>query len=167
MFNVGKIINTHGIHGEVKVLRITDFPERFAKGKTLYLVKDNEQPIKLTIDGHRVHKGFDLLRFLDYTDINEVEQFKGAYLKVTEDQLTDLTEGEFYYHQIIGCTVCTSDGEVLGQIKEILSPGANDVWVMKRKQGKDVMIPYIDEIVRDIDVDAKKIVIEPMEGLLD
>lgn len=167
MFNIGKIVNTHGTRGEVKVMRITDFEERFAVGKIVYAVKDDETQNELVIAAHRIHKGFDLIVFEGLDNINDVEYLKGAQLKITEDQLTDLDEGEFYYHEIIGCDVYTNDGEKLGTIKEILSPGANDVWVVKRPKGKDILIPYISEVVIQIDINAQKIVIEPMEGLLD
>ncbi|MFB4167521.1 ribosome maturation factor RimM [Virgibacillus sp. JSM 102003] len=167
MFNVGKIVNTHGIKGEVKVLRISDFDERFEAGGTLFIVKENKTPIELEIDSHRVHKGFDLLQFKGFDNISDVEHYKGAYLKITEDQLTDLDEDEYYYHEIIGCDVYLNSGEKLGVIKEILSPGANDVWVMKQDKGKDVLIPYIEEVVKQVDVEASKVIIEPMEGLLD
>ncbi|GAA0435510.1 MAG: ribosome maturation factor RimM [Bacillota bacterium] len=167
MYTVGKIINTHGIHGEVKVLRITDFEERFSIGKTLYIVKDGNIQKELTIESHRMHKGFDLLRFKGLTNINDVEVYKGCKLKIKEDQLTDLAEHEFYYHEIIGCAVFTNDGEQIGTIKEILSPGANDVWVVRRSQGKDVLIPYIASVVTLVDTQASKVIIEPMEGLLD
>ncbi len=168
MFKVGKIVNTHGIRGEVKVLRITDFAERFTRGNSLYIANAEGSLIKVTIDGHRMHKGFDLLHFSGYDNINDVEGFKGAFLKIDDSQLTELADGEFYYHEIIGCKVFSlTTKEELGVIKEILSPGANDVWVIKQKAGKDLLIPYIPDVVKDIDVDQKRIMIEPMEGLLD
>ncbi|WP_337020518.1 ribosome maturation factor RimM, partial [Oceanobacillus massiliensis] len=132
----------------------------------VYVFKD-EQPIKLKIAAHRIHKGFDLLQFEGYGNINLVESFKGCELKIGEDQLSELDEDEFYYHEIIGCEVFTADERRLGKIKEILSPGANDVWVVKQESGKDLLIPYIEQVVKNIDIDSKKVVIEPMEGLLD
>lgn len=167
MFNVGKIINTHGLRGEVKVHRITDFEDRFDIGAKVYAVKDNSEPIELMISSHRMHKGFDLLRFQGLDSIDDVEHLKGAMLKITKDQLTELEEGEYYYFEIIGCSVYTTGGERIGEVKEILSPGANDVWVVKRKEGKDVLIPYIEDVVKKVNPDAKEIVIHPMEGLLD
>lgn len=167
MFNVGKIVNTHGIRGEVKVLRISDFEERFSVGKILYLVRDGEHPIELTIDGHRVHKNFDLIYFKGYNNINDVEHLKGSLLKISENQLTDLDEDEYYYHEIIGCEVFTDSEKKLGTIKEVLSPGANDVWVVKQEKGKDILIPYINDVVKEIDIVTKKVIIEPIEGLLD
>ena len=167
MFDVGKIVNTHGVRGEVRVFRITDFEERFNIGETLYLVRDHQPVRKLIIDGYRKHKQFDLLHFEGLDNINDVEHFKGAYLKIKEDQLTELAEGEYYHYEIIGCEMYTTAGEKLGVIGDILSPGANDVWVVKREKGKDVLIPFIKDVVKEIDVSEKKVVIELMEGLLD
>ncbi|WP_182199136.1 ribosome maturation factor RimM [Paraliobacillus salinarum] len=168
LFNVGKIVNTHGIKGEVKVVRITDFEERFEKGNILYLIdKSKSEPIPLTIKHHRQHKQFDLLQFESYDSINDVEPFKECLLTVKEEQLQTLDEGAYYYHEIIGCKVYTLDNELLGEIKEILSPGANDVWVVKCPNKKDLLIPYIDDVVRTVDVKEKKVIIELMEGLLD
>ncbi|WP_407267980.1 ribosome maturation factor RimM [Radiobacillus sp. PE A8.2] len=167
-FNVGKIVNTHGIKGEVKVIRITDFDERFQVGQQLYWFKnEQEQPVSLVVDGYRKHKQFDLLHFKNYDNINEVEKLRDGMLKVTEDQLTPLAEGEYYYHEIIGCAVVTTDDTYLGEIKEVLSPGANDVWVVKRDGQKDLLIPYIDDIVKQVNISDKQVIVEPMEGLLD
>lgn len=167
-FNVGKIVNTHGIKGEVRVISRTDFAEdRYKVGNTLHLFRENKEPIVLTIASHRVHKNFDLLTFEGYSNVNDVEPFRNGILKINESQLTDLDEGEFYFHEIIGCTVYTDQGEELGTIREILTPGANDVWVVKGSRGKDVLIPYIDQIVKEVDIQSQKVIITPMEGLLD
>lgn|SRR5690625_646581 len=166
MFVVGKIINTHGIKGEVKVKRITDFEERFQVGETVYIEIDKEE-LPLTIDGYRKHKNNDLLHFEGYNSINDVEHFKGISLYIKEAQLTELEENEFYYHEIIGCTVETTTGEFIGVIDHILSPGANDVWVVKNEAGKEMLIPYIEQVVKEVHVNDKKVIIELMEGLLD
>lgn len=166
-FNVGKIVNTHGIKGEVKVVRITDFEQRFKQGNQLYLfLKDQKEPIAVKIQSHRKHKQFDMLLFEGLTSINDVEHFKEGILKVSEADLHPLEEGSYYYHEIIGCEVRTTTGESLGSISEILAPGANDVWVVKRENDKDLLIPYIEPIVKQVNVKDKYVVIEPMEGLL-
>jgi 16S rRNA processing protein RimM len=167
-FNVGKIVNTHGVKGELKIVSTTDFPEeRYQKGNTLYLFQgQNQEPISLVIKSHRSHKSFDLLTFEGYENINEVEKFKEGILKVQEDQLQELEEGEYYFHEIVGCKVLTTAGEELGTITEILSPGANDVWVVKGQRGKEYLIPYIEDIVKTIDIEKQLVTIEPMEGLL-
>ena len=167
-FNVGKIVNTHGVRGEVRVISRTDFPEeRYKVGNTLYIWQEKAtEPLAVKITSHRQHKSFDLLTFEGYNNVNEVEQLKGSLIKVPEDQLGELAEGEYYYHEIIGCTVVTEDGETIGTIKEILSPGANDVWIIKRPKGQDVLIPYIEEVVLQVNINEKLVTIHVMEGLL-
>lgn len=167
-FNVGKIVNTHGIKGEVRVISRTDFAEdRYKVGNTLYLFRENKEPLELKITSHRTHKNFNLLTFEGYPNVNDVEPLRDGILKINESQLTDLDEGEFYFHEIIGCTVFTDEGEEVGIIREVLTPGANDVWVVKRSSGKDALIPYIEQIVKEVDIKSQKVIITPMEGLLD
>ncbi|MBB6282139.1 ribosome maturation factor RimM [Geobacillus subterraneus] len=168
-FNVGKIVNTHGIRGEVRVISRTDFPEeRYKRGNKLYIFRERDaEPVEVTVKSHRVHKSFDLLSFEGYDSINDVEPFKGAMLKVPESQLGQLDEGEYYFHEIIGCTVVTENGETIGTVREILTPGANDVWVVRRQDGTDALIPYIDDVVLRVDTERKTIIIRPMEGLLE
>ena len=169
-FHVGKIVNTHGLTGEVRVISITDFPdERYKKGNILYIFPEgSKEGVKVTIKTHRKHKNFDLLSFEQFKNIHDVEKYKGSILKVSKDQLKQLDEGEFYYHELIGCKVYNEKDVLLGEVKEILSPGANDVWVVKRKEkGKDILIPYIPLVVKSVDVKAKKILIEEIEGLIE
>ncbi|WEG11607.1 ribosome maturation factor RimM [Pullulanibacillus sp. KACC 23026] len=168
-YQVGKIVNTHGIRGEVRVISQTDFAdERYQKGSRLAIADSPNAPMtEVTVASHRRHKNFDLLTFEGYPTINEVQGFKGQYLFVSEDLLRELEENEYYYHEIIGCVVETEEGKVLGKIKEILSTGANDVWVIQRPKKKDLLIPYIEDVVKDVDLETKKVIIHVMEGLID
>ncbi|HLS07218.1 MAG TPA: ribosome maturation factor RimM [Bacillota bacterium] len=163
---VGKIVNTHGVNGEVRVIRMTDFPERFNVGNTLYVQKNGET-IPLKIKSHRTHKQFDLLQFEGYDEMESVKQLMQLHLHIKKSQLTPLPEGQYYYYEIIGCEVMTIDGEIIGVVDHILAPGANDVWVVKRKNGQEALIPYIKDVVKKIDIVNKVITIELMEGLLD
>ena len=121
------------------------------------------------MESARRHKNFILLTFEGYNNINLVESFKEGMLKVTKDQLIDdeLEENEYYYFEIIGCKVYSEEGEHLGEITDILETGANDVWELKDLKGKKYYIPYIEDVVKEIDVDEKKITIHVMEGLLE
>lgn len=167
-YNVGEIVNTHGIRGEVRVQSWTDFPEkRYAKGNKLGLFMPNRQePIMLTIDSHRKHKNFDLLVFENHSNINDVEKYRKGVLKVSEDQLETLEENVFYIHEIIGCTVVDLEGTMIGEVTDVLSTGANDVWEVRPNEGKMHYIPYIEDVVKEVDIENKKIVIDPLEGLL-
>lgn len=167
MFTIGKVINTHGIKGEVKVKQITDFVERFAVDSVVYLIDKEEKLVTLEIASVRTQKDYLLIQFTGYDSIDQVEVFKGHLLKIKQEQLTPLKEHEFYFHEIIGCTVSDIDGNEIGKVDSILTPGANDVWVVKNDQQKEFLIPYIKDVVKEVDVDNKQITIEPMEGLLE
>ncbi|MDQ0206381.1 ribosome maturation factor RimM [Alkalicoccobacillus murimartini] len=165
-YKVGKLVNTHGVRGEVRILSSTDFAEkRFAKGSTLAIRKEDGSYLELKIITHRSHKQFELVTFEGYENINLVEQFKGLTLYVSADKQEELEIGEYYYHEIIGCTVVSEEGLKIGRIIEILSPGANDVWVVKREGQKDLLVPYIESVVREVDVNNKTITIHMLEGL--
>ncbi|MEG0448308.1 MAG: ribosome maturation factor RimM [Lysinibacillus sp.] len=168
-FNVGRIVNTHGIRGEVRILSTTDFEqERFAVGNKLAAFKkEDKKPTWVTIESMRRHKNFILLTFEGMYNINFVEPFKEGMLKISKDQMEAdiLEENEFYYYDIIGCEVFSEDGERIGEIKDILETGANDVWVVKGAK-KEHYIPYIEDVVKEIDVVEKKVTIHVMDGLL-
>jgi 16S rRNA processing protein RimM len=168
LFTVGEIVNTHGIRGELKVVPHTDFAEqRFAKGSRLIIVDAKGGQTPVVVQSSRLHKKLYFLTFKEFQNISEVEKFKGALLKIEEKYQEELGEDEYYYHEIIGCEVVTEAGESLGTISEILTPGANDVWVVKRPKGRDLLLPVIDEVVLDVDVALKRVTVELMEGLLD
>ncbi|GLB46831.1 ribosome maturation factor RimM [Philodulcilactobacillus myokoensis] len=166
-YTIGKIINTHGIKGEVKVASITDFPDqRFKIGNDVY-INHNHVDKKLTIDGVRMHQQFILLHFKNYDSINDVELFKQDSLKISEDQLSDqdLKPGEYYYHQIIGLNVVDNDNHHIGVINDIMSTGANDVWVVKRKNKPELLLPKIPQVIKKVDLDNHKVIVVLMKGM--
>ena len=167
-FNVGKIVNTQGLQGEMRVLSVTDFAEeRFKKGNKLALFDKKDQFVMdVEIASHRKAKNFDIIKFKGMYHINDIERFRDFTLKVREEDLTDLEDGEFYYHEIIGLEVYEND-VLLGRIKEILQPGANDVWVVKRKGKRDLLLPYIPPVVLGIDIEQGRVDVEIPEGLDD
>lgn len=168
---VGKIVNTQALRGEVRVMATTDFPEeRFKIGATLAIFNGNKLVETVEVDGHRLHKNFNLLHFKGKDNINDVEKFKGFDLKVagTEREADELDENEFYYDDIIGLEVYTTDEIYLGKVREITSLPSNDVWAIQRpNKGKDILIPYIEDIVLEIDLDDNRVVIDPMDGLIE
>lgn len=168
LFNVGKIVNTHGIRGELKILTTTDFLEdRFAKGSELLIVSaDDKAPVPVTVETARLHKNMVIVKFKEYHNINDVEKYKGTMLKVSAERLGELEENEFYFHEVIGLEAMTEDGDKLGVVKEILTPGANDVWVIKMPNGKELLLPYIESVILDVNVREKRVTVRLMEGLL-
>ena len=167
-FNVGKIVNTQGLQGEMRVLSVTDFAEeRFKKGNKLALFDKKDQFVMdVEIASHRKAKNFDIIKFKGMYHINDIEKYRDFSLKVAEEDLSDLEDGEFYYHEIIGLEVYEND-VLLGTIKEILQPGANDVWVVKRKGKRDLLLPYIPPVVLGIDIEQGRVDVEIPEGLDD
>ncbi|WP_161879221.1 ribosome maturation factor RimM [Alkalibacterium sp. MB6] len=165
-FDVGKVVNTHGLKGEVRVISITNLPEvRYQTGEPLTWFGEDGTSVELTVKSHRVHKSFDLLTFEGYSSINDVEHFVGGMLRVNEEQMIELPENEFFISDIIGSLVVEDTGEEVGKVKEVLETGANDVWVIQRQGKKDLLIPYIESVVLDVDVDDKRVTIHMMEGL--
>lgn len=165
---VGKIVNTHGIRGELKILPHTDFPEvRFAPKNKLKIVNpDSGEQIDVTVASSRLVKQMYIVKLNEYDNINQVEKYKGCELKVSKADAVDLPDNEYYYYEIIGCRVVSDEGEDLGVIEEILRPGANDVWVVNMPSRKQLLLPVIDDVVLDVDVESKLVKVHLLEGLL-
>jgi 16S rRNA processing protein RimM len=166
---VGRIVATHGLRGEVRVLSDTDFPEeRFASGSRLLLQHPSlAKPLSLTVKKARPHKNVWLVSFEEWSDINQIEPYKGGTLVVpVTEMLPANEEGEFYLHQIIGCQVVTTEGRAIGRVQDIYQLPANDVWVVRSSEsGKNLYLPYIEQVVKQVDIEKKQITIEWMEGL--
>lgn len=167
-YNVGTIVNTQGLQGEVRVVAVTDFAdERFKAKTTLALFDKNDKYITdLTVKTSRRQKNFYVVKFDGLYHINDVEKFRDFTLKIAEENLTDLDENEFYYHEIIGLDVYENDQKI-GVISEILQPGANDVWVVKRQGKKDLLLPYIPPVILDVNLAENRVNVDIMEGLDD
>ncbi|KAA8373880.1 ribosome maturation factor RimM [Leuconostoc carnosum] len=167
LFKVGTIVNTHGIRGEVKIMAITDFPEnRFKKGVELQ-IETKQGLVPLTVQSSRLHKNMWLVLFEGITNINEIEKYKTDDIYVASDERQELEDDEYYYDEIIDSQVVDLTGNVIGIVSEIMTTGANDVWVVKREGQPDALIPMIDDVVKSVDVDNKLITIDALEGLLD
>lgn len=165
---VGKIVNTHSLKGEVKVISSTDFEEeRFKKGSKLLITRGNQLIREVVVQSYRNHKNFLLVKFEEIDSVEEAEKLKNLQIKIDSDEVGELEENEFYFHEIIGCQVFDENDKNLGEIIDILTPGANDIWVIKGENGKEILIPYIEDVVKKIDITSKKVNIEVMEGLID
>lgn len=166
-YNVAKLVNTHGLKGEVRLISITDFAnERYQKGQTLALLNDGQWIKDVVVASHRKHKNFDVVTFENHPSINDVEKYKGCMLAIDEQYLTDLEEDTYYYHEIIGLDVYVGDVFV-GKVKEILELGSNDVWVVQRQKQKDALIPFINDVVLTVDIENNRVQVADIEGLLD
>ncbi|AEJ22988.1 16S rRNA-processing protein RimM [Weissella koreensis KACC 15510] len=155
LYKVGTIVNTHGIKGEVRVISTTDFStERFVPGNKMVIGAKNN--VEVEIATVRNHKQFILLSFKDLQNINFIEKYKGMDLMVDDTQIPVLDQNEYFYHDIVGLSIINNeDQSVIGTVKEILELPANDVWVIQRKQGSDLLIPFTEQVVKEINLDDK------------
>ena len=160
---VGIAVGAHGLHGEVRVLPQTDFPERLAQRGELW-VEQGGQGRLCRVEGGRLQagKGLVLLRLEGCRDRTAAEALRGAVLKIRPADVVPLGPGEYYEWQIVGLEVVTGSGEAVGRVTQILHTGANDVYVVGER-----LIPAIPEVIQSVDLPAGRIVIEPMPGLLD
>lgn len=161
---VGVISSTHGIKGEVKVFPTTDDPNRFLDLKNI-LIDTGKEIIPLEIEGVRFFKQMVILKFKGIDNINDIEKYRGRDLLITRDQAVDLKEDEYFIFDLLDSEVVTDEGEVLGVLSEILNTAANDVYVVKTKEGKELLLPSIKECILNIDVQNKKITVHLMDGL--
>jgi len=158
---VGYILAPWGIRGEVKVEVVTDFPERFAPQKIVYL---NTRPLE--IESCRPHKQHLVVKLATIDSVEDAEKLRGQDLTIPRSELYPLPEGQYYTFQIIGLKVVTTEGKLLGRITEIMTTGSNDVYIVEGKRG-EILIPAIEDVVKSIDLEKGKMVIEAIEGLLD
>lgn len=165
-FRVGVISSTHGVRGEVKVFPTTDDVQRFKKLKEV-LLDTGKEKLPLEIQGVKFFKQFAILKFKGYDNINDIEKYKGKELWVTRENAVPLEENEYYIADLIGLTVISDEDEELGTLTDVLQTGANDVYVVKLKNGKEGLFPAIADCVQSVDIEKGIMVVHVMEGLLD
>ncbi len=163
---VGVIASTHGIRGEIKVFPTTDDAKRFEKLKEVLL--DTGKELKtMEIQQVRFFKNMVIVKFKGYDTINDIEIYKGKDLLVTREHAVELGPDENFIVDLIGLSVETDEGELLGELTDVLITGANDVYEVTRTDGKKVLLPAIKDCVLDVDLEAGKVLVHVLEGLLD
>lgn len=162
---VGKIINTHGVKGEVKVYPLTNNIYRFDQLKKVYL---GENKLKVNIEKVRYHKGMVIIKFIGINNINQIISFKDEFIYVDEEDRIELPEGHYFIYDIVGCVVNNIHGEKVGTVIDVIQSASNDVYVVKgHGVDKEYLIPAIKEFIVHVDVDEKKIIIDPIEGMIE
>ncbi len=161
---IGKIVNTHGLNGALKVKSFTDFKEqRYQKGTPLYIAFKQEI-IPVTVVSQKVIKTLDLITFKEFDNINQVEKFKGCDLLFNKELAHELEEDDYYYDQIIGMNVYNED-ELLGKCIDIKEYPQGEVLVVKIGS-KNKLIPFRKEFVKEVNIKENKIELIMWEGLL-
>ena len=163
---VGVITTTHGIKGEVKVFPTTDDAKRFLDLKRIYLDTGKEL-LSLEIEGVKFFKQFVILKFKGINSINDIEKYKNKDLLIDREDAVELEEGEFFIPDLIGLSVITEDGTPFGTLQDVMETGANDVFIVETLDKKEVLLPYIDDCVKKIDLAEQTIMVHIMKGLLD
>lgn len=164
---VGAIANTHGVVGEVKVFPMTDDINRFKDLEEVYLDTGKEMK-KLQVVSCKFVKNQPILKFKEFSNINQVELYKRKGLFVTRDQAVPLGEDEYFIADLIGLTVvCDDTDDRLGELEDVLQTGANDVYVVTMDDGKEVLFPVIRECIKKIDLEKQEVRVHIMKGLLD
>lgn len=166
MLEVGKIVNTHGLRGEVKVVPWTDYPEVFEEISSVFISRRDETK-EYKIKSVKYQKNNIILKLSGIDTIDEAEKLRGVILTTERSQLGELPEGTYYIADLIGLAVYDEAGELLGRISDVLQTGSNDVYVVKRDAGRDLLIPVIDGVVLSVDIDGGKVSVHLMEGLTD
>lgn len=159
---IGQIVNTHGLRGDLKVMPWCDDPGVF--DELAYVVIDDKE---YEIQNSRMQKNMVLLKLEGIDHINDAEKYRNKVLYVPREELGELPEGTYYICDLLGCNVETVEGRELGKICDVIKTGSNDVYVVEDFAKKQVLIPVIDEVIRSVDIDGKKIIIEPLKGLID
>lgn len=162
---IGQIVNTNGLKGFLKVKPLTDDITRFEDLETVYIEKAKEL-VEFKIQDVKYSKNMVLLKLEGIDDINEAEKYKNFYIKINREDAVELEEDSYFIVDIIGCEVYTDENKFLGKVTDVFPTGSNDVYTVKNGQGKDILLPAIEDVVKDIDIENKKIVVHLLEGLI-
>ena len=162
---VGIITQTHGIRGEVKVFPTTDDVGRFKKLKQVIMDTGKER-LNLEIEGVKFFKQYAIIKFKGYDSINDIEKYKSAKLYIKREQAVKLKKDEYFIADLIDMEVVTEEGEHFGRIKDVLVTGANDVYIVTREDGTEVLLPAIKQCVKSVELEQGRITVHIMDGLI-
>ena len=164
-FEIGQIVNTNGLKGFVKVKPFTDDIKEFETFETIYVQKKTEL-IEFKIESVRYAKNMVLLKLKGIDDIDSAEALRNLYIKVSREQLPELQENSYYIVDLLECEVVTVEGKILGKMDDVFNTGSNDIYVVKNEKGKQILLPAIKEVIKNIDIPNRKITVKLMEGLI-
>lgn len=167
-FEIGKIVNTHGVRGEVKIIPLTDDPKRYNKLKSAYISSEiSENMQKYTFEGVKYHKKFVILKIKDINDANEAEKLKGKFIIIDRKDAVKLPKDSFFICDLINCEVYDENDNKLGKLIDVIKTGSNDVYVVRDENKKEILIPALKSVVKEVSVEDKKIIVMLPQGLID
>lgn len=165
LMEIGQIVNTYGIKGFLKVVPYTDDITRFENLKSIY-IQTKKKLETVHIEEVKYSRNLVLLKLKGIDDINTAEIYKNCYIKIDRSQAVQLPEDSYFIVDLINIEVYTDNNEKLGNIVDVYSTGANDIYVVKNELGKQVLLPAISEVVKNVDIQAKKMIVHLIEGLI-
>lgn len=164
-FEIGQIVNTSGLKGILKIKPFTDDIKKFSNLKTIY-IKTKSGLTEFKIEQVRYVKNMVMLKLAGIDTVEEAEKYRNLYIKILRDQEEELEEGSYYVVDILGCKVNTDINQELGTVVDIFQTGSNDVYVVKDEQGKQILLPAIKDVIKNVDVKNKIITVHLLEGLV-
>lgn len=164
-FEIGQIVNTSGLKGVLKVKPFTDDIKKFSNLKTIY-IKTKSGLTEFKIEQVRYVKNMVMLKLAGIDTVEEAEKYRNLYIKILRDQEEELEEGSYYVVDILGCKVNTDANQELGKIVDVFQTGSNDVYVVKDEQGKQILLPAIKQVIKNVDIKNKIITVHLLEGLV-
>lgn len=166
MYLIGYVLKPQGLKGEVKVNSVSPYPERFNRLQSVYLqLEDNKRPF--SIENVRISGRFVYIKFSGINSRNDAEFLRHAEVLIEEKDLIKPAENEYFVHDLIGCKIILENNDVFGVLSDVVQMSSNDVYVVKKSDGTEVLIPATRDVVKQVDVRQKKIIIHVLEGLLD
>jgi 16S rRNA processing protein RimM len=165
---LGEILRPHGVRGEMRLKILTDYPERVAEIDTVYIGQGShdEYARPYRVESARFHKKYLLLKVEELPDRDAVDPMRGLYVMVDMANAVPLDDDEIYLYELIGMTVQTDEGDALGQIKDVLETGANDVYIVNSPRYGELLIPAHDETLLDVNLEQKTVTMTLPDGLL-
>lgn len=161
---IGKIVNTHGVRGGLKVQVLSDFPERVKLLKRVFIEKKGQATPYRVLEA-KIHGRFWLLWLEGIADMEAAKEQVGALITIPLSERVQLPPDTYYLDQIIGLDVYTLEGDPLGRVKEIIQTGSNDVYVVEAPDRSEILIPALKAVVRKIDLEAGRMEVDLPEGL--
>lgn len=163
-FEIGQIVNTSGLKGVLKIKPFTDDIKKFSNLKTIY-IKTKNALTEFKIEQVRYVKNMVMLKLTGIDTVEEAEKYRNLYIKILRDQ-EELEEGSYYVVDILGCKVNTDTNQELGKVVDVFQTGSNDVYVVKDEQGKQILLPAIKQVIKNVDIKNKIIIVHLLEGLV-
>ena len=162
---IGQIVNTFGIKGQIKLKPFTDDIKRFDNLKEVYVEKNNAKK-EYEIEEVKYHKDMVLIKFKGIETVEQAEKLKNSYVTISRDSAEELEEDRYYIVDLLGLEVYTDEQILLGNLEDIFNTGSNDIYVVKSSDGKQILLPAIKDVVKNIDIENKKITVHIIPGLI-